>query len=631
MRPVRNCRSALQTAVLLAALATSASAQPFTFTLVVPDLPALEYGSITFADLDGDGVLDLLGTGNSSNNPPYVPTAYLAWTGSEFRRGSGTLWRAFDVRPLARGIWLSQVAWLDADGDGVLDFVATGAAGSLVGTTDEPLEGTAMLYRGNGTAFVEAESGIAGVYSGMVAPGDYDNDGDEDLLVAGVAAAGTHLTRLYRNENGSFVPDDVALPQIAFGVAKWVDYDNDGDLDLTLSGAEDTGRFRTVLYRNNGFGDLADSGVQLPGLAFSSLDWGDFDNDGDPDLVLSGSKVGTHQPLVPVTEVYRNSGGGFTRLETEIRPVFYGSVSWGDADSDGDLDLLVVGARDVANNRSGRVYRNEGGRLQAWLHLPGLSASSVQWGDYDGDDDLDLVMAGSSRSVRPLIRLYRNDSQGVNTPPGPPNGLRAAVSGRSVVLSWEAAADEETPGAGLSYNIRVGTAPGLTDVVFAASNPETGRRRLATRGNAGQGRQWRLNGLAGGTYHWSVQAIDHSLKASAFADEGSFSVSASHGLHTAVESDAVPEFSLEAVYPNPFSRSASVAFTIPEPGPVTIEVFNVLGSRVRLLLDETRPAGRHTVQWSADDARGKRVGAGLYFVRLRAGDRTRVRRAVLAR
>lgn len=629
IRLARWCAPVLQT-VALAALVSSAAAQPFSFTLVVPDLAPLEYGSVAFADLDGDGDLDLLGTGNTSNNPPYVPTAYIAWTGEEFRRGSGTLWRAFEVRRLPTGIWLSQVAWLDSDGDGILDFVAAGATGSSLDNTDEAPQATAVLYRGNGTGFVEADLGIAGVYSAAVAPGDYDNDGDEDLLVAGVKAEGSYVTRLYRNDDGSFVPSDVALPQIAFGVAKWVDYDNDGDLDLMLSGAEDTGRFRTALYRNNGAGNLADSGARFPGLAFSSLDWGDFDNDGDPDLVLSGAELGTHPVLEPVTEVYRNSGGGFTRLDAEIRPVLYGSVSWGDADSDGDLDLLVVGARDMANSRSGRVYRNDGGRFQAWLHVPGVSAATAKWGDYDGDNDLDLVVAGSSRSVRPLIRLYRNDAQGVNAPPGPPSGLQASVSGRSALLSWEAAEDEETPAAGLSYNIRVGTAPGLSDVAFAGSDPETGRRRVANRGNAGQGRRWRLENLTGGTYYWSVQAIDHSLKASAFAQEGSFAVSGGAGLYTAVESGAALEFDLAPVYPNPFSGTAAVSYVLPEPGPVTIEVFNVLGSRVRLLLDEMRPAGRHTVQWSAENARGQRMGAGLYFVRLTAGDRMRVRRAVLA-
>ena len=629
IRLARCCALVVQTAVV-AVLAPWAGAQPFSFTLVVPELAPLEYGSVALADLDGDGDLDLFGTGNTSNNPPYVPTAYIAWTGEEFRRGSGTLWRAFDVRRLATGMWLSQVAWLDANGDGILDFVAAGATGSVPDNIHAPLERTAVLYRGDGTGFVEADAGIDGVYSASVAPGDYDNDGDADLLVAGVATGGSHVARLYRNENGSFVPAEVALPQVAFGAAGWVDYDNDGDLDLALSGAEDTGRFRTVLYRNNGSGDLADSGVQFPELAFSSLDWGDFDNDGDPDLVLSGAQLGTQQVLVPVTEVYRNTGGGFTRLDAEIRPVLYGSVSWGDADSDGDLDLLVLGARDVANSRSGRVYRNDGGRFQAWLHVPGVSAAAAQWGDYDGDNDLDLVVAGSSRSVRPLMRLYRNDAQGVNAPPGPPSGLQADVSGRNAVLSWDAAEDEETPGPGLSYNIRVGTAPGLSDVAFAASDPETGRRRVASLGNVGQGRRWRLVGLAGGTYYWSVQAIDHSLKASAFAPEGSFSVSGGAGLHTGVETGADLEFDLAPVYPNPFGSAAAVTYVLPEPGPVTIEVFNVLGSRVRLLLDEMKPAGRHTVQWTADDSRGNRVGAGLYFVRLTAGERTRVRRAVLA-
>ncbi len=617
------------TAMLL--LAVPAGAQPFTFSLVVPELVALDYGAVALADLDGDGDLDFFGTGNSSNREPFTPTTYVAWTGGEYARASGTLVRRFDVTRLATGLWLSKVAWLDFDRDGALDFVVAGTARSGAANENQPLEGITRLYRNTGGRFEETAAGLPGAYSGMVAVGDYDNDGDEDVLVGGVVEEGRYVTSLYRNQEGAFVGADMVLPQLAFGDAKWVDYDSDGDLDLALSGAEVTGRFRTVLYRNDGQGGLVEENAGLPGVVFSAMDWGDYDNDGDLDLALSGAVLSTQHVLAPITEVYRNDGGRFVRLAADVAPVLYGGVAWGDADSDGDLDLLVVGARDLASSRSGQVYRNDGGSFRSWLHIPGVAASSVHWGDFDGDNDLDIVATGNSRIANPLMRLYRNDAFGVNRPPAQPSGLGADVSGSTVALSWDATTDGETPAIGLSYNIRVGTAPGSANIVSAASDPGSGRRLVAGHGNAGQGTRRSLRNLAAGTYYWSVQAIDHSYKGSEFAEEGTFSITGGAGLSTESEADPAYEFSLGSGYPNPFGRTTTISFVLPEPGRVTLEVYNVLGSRVQTLVEGKRGAGEHAARWSADDAQGRRVGAGVYFVRLTSGDRTRVRRLVLAR
>src|SRR5262249_48791460 len=79
--------------------------------------------------------------------------------------------------------------------------------------------------------------------------------------------------------------------------------------------------------------------------------------------------------------------------------------------------------------------------------------------------------------------------------------------------------------AGLGYNLRVGTSPGAQDIVSTMANLTNGWRRVAQRGNAGQGLSWPLtNALFAGTYYWSVQAIDHSFAGSAFAPEATFTL-----------------------------------------------------------------------------------------------------------
>ena len=98
------------------------------------------------------------------------------------------------------------------------------------------------------------------------------------------------------------------------------------------------------------------------------------------------------------------------------------------------------------------------------------------------------------------------------------------------------------PSSGLSYNLRVGTTPGGSDVVGPmAFNPTGGLRKIAQRGLI-QGTSWTLEGLVPSqTYYWSVQAIDTVLAGSAFAGESQFILEFdTDGVPAAVEDGALP-------------------------------------------------------------------------------------------
>jgi hypothetical protein len=83
--------------------------------------------------------------------------------------------------------------------------------------------------------------GMVAIQQGDAAWGDYDGDGDLDLVVAGCDdSCSTYMTRLYRSDGGTFVDVDAGLPGVYSGAAlAWGDYDGDGDLDLALAGALD--------------------------------------------------------------------------------------------------------------------------------------------------------------------------------------------------------------------------------------------------------------------------------------------------------------------------------------------------------------------------------------------------------
>ena len=82
------------------------------------------------------------------------------------------------------------------------------------------------------------------------------------------------------------------------------------------------------------------------------------------------------------------------------------------------------------------------------------------------------------------------------------------------------------------------------------------------------------------------------------------------------------EFELQQNYPNPFNAGTEIRFAMPEEGHVRLDVYNLLGKKIRTLVDEDRKAGRYNAHWDGADANGKTVSSGLYVYRLEAGSFT---------
>ncbi|MEZ4387720.1 MAG: FlgD immunoglobulin-like domain containing protein [Candidatus Krumholzibacteriia bacterium] len=89
--------------------------------------------------------------------------------------------------------------------------------------------------------------------------------------------------------------------------------------------------------------------------------------------------------------------------------------------------------------------------------------------------------------------------------------------------------------------------------------------------------------------------------------------------------------SLDQNYPNPFNPMTMIRFSLPENAPVSLAVYNVRGERVRLLVDEVRPAGRHEVIWNGADDHGRSVSSGTYVARIVSSQGVQNRKMVLAR
>ncbi|MCK4698807.1 MAG: VCBS repeat-containing protein, partial [Bacteroidales bacterium] len=172
-------------------------------------------------------------------------------------------------------------------------------------------------------------------------------------------------------------------------------YDNDGDLDIALTGKESTSNPMSKIYRNDGGGFFTEqSSILIEPVEYSDLDWGDYDADGYLDLIIIGA-TGV-DPKNPITKVYRNNGDNSFSEQTQftLDGVYNGNVHWIDIDTDGDLDIHITGS--YTNERwpgISKIYKYDSGTYTEWSNnLPGLWEAEVDWGDYDHDGDLDVVM-----------------------------------------------------------------------------------------------------------------------------------------------------------------------------------------------------------------------------------------------
>lgn len=188
----------------------------------------------------------------------------------------------------------------------------------------------------------------------------------------------------------------------------WIDFDGDEDLDLFVSNGNQNSE-ANFLYENNGDGTftkittgliVTDSNTSIGGT------WGDYDNDGDPDLFVT-NREGQNNSL------YRNEGNGaFTKI-TSGKIVNDGgnsnSSSWVDIDNDNNLDLFVVNFNEAnflyMNNGDGSFTKIETGVIvtEVTFSICGI------WGDYDNDNDPDLFIANAGSRNN---SLYRNDNGG---------------------------------------------------------------------------------------------------------------------------------------------------------------------------------------------------------------------------
>jgi hypothetical protein len=97
------------------------------------------------------------------------------------------------------------------------------------------------------------------------------------------------------------------------------------------------------------------------------------------------------------------------------------------------------------------------------------------------------------------------------------------------------------------------------------------------------------------------------------------------------EQEAPDAFELSQNYPNPFNPETQISYSLPKDAHVTLTIFNIVGQKVKTLVDELQDAGHKTLHWDGKNDNGSQVSSGIYFYRIQAGEYSQTRRMVLLR
>jgi photosystem II stability/assembly factor-like uncharacterized protein len=529
----------------------------------------------------------------------------------------------------------SDLAWGDLDGDGDQDLA--------LGTDNKT-----VIYRNDADTLNLLQTNLPGYWEEnsqaefdlrSITWADFDNDGDMDLLIPSVFndTTLTYETVLMRNDGPDgasgwrFSSLNSVFTKTEHAQSLWADYDGDQDLDLLLVNIAplyDDGFIRR--YRNEGNGIF--TGEDILGtlsVEQGEVQWGDYDGDGDLDILVAGNVKELNGTYTPLTlRIYRNDNDSYFPMEVIADPYSEGwfdftAATWADYDSDGDMDILLAGNYNSGSNIEGRarIYTNTNGVFSdSGNELPSPRAAgdrggTFSWLDIDNDGDLDYFIAGQyfvpggNGLVEAQMHVYRNDVAGQNDAPSSPAALDVTLLGENTVrLSWIPATDDHTPGQSLTYDLDL----------YHDNVPVTIPGRLPEPGNVSAVTEWFFTGLEDGNYNWSIRAVDAAYLGSSITT-GVFTI----GTQTSVEeTDIMPQiFALDQNYPNPFSSTTTIKFTIPEQGNVEIRVFNVLGYEIKTVVKKEFTQGQHEVVFNAEG-----LSSGVYFYRMTSGNKTVIKK-----
>ncbi len=594
--------------ILLCLAITTVNAQFVQFN----DTLNMQQGDVVAADIDNDGDLDIIVSGETGN-PATVKNAV-------FINNAGTYTLQGTENVITPGHF-ADIKFGDVDGDGDMDVIFNGNSNGDMGKGIAINDGIGNFSRS-----------ALDVTSATISCGfaDFNNDGLLDYYVIGNGTANMG-TMFFQNTDGTFTKDQSSFnslnlidPDISI-----VDFNNDGYIDMFISAWDETARTRySSLLINDGFGKfvaLAQPSIIRKG--FGSSVWGDVDGDGWMDLLLNGDGGADGEGSSDIYRLYKNNGGS---LEAKATFNDYRQISVGDGsrmvdwDNDGDLDIILTGWSGTKGRQVTMLFECTNATNFTYTEnalsntdFPGVSESSIETADLNNDGKIDLLITGYNGNQatqvgkfdKNICGYYLNQSTNANTKPTTPIALNHEITKSGdetlVTLTWDAATDTETAQKSLTYNISLKntiTNKWLYNPMAMIGGDKDGWRKVSQHGNVFANKRWELYNLPAGNYEWSVQAIDANFVGGAFAALKTFSISAT-GINEIIEGIIISNVNGKLTINNNSGNN------------INVQIYSLTGSLVSQI-NENR-----NVSLS--------LNKGVYIVKVSNGNKTMTKKIVL--
>lgn len=597
----------------------------------------------SFGDIDNDGDIDLF---RGSLN------------GNELKFYTNDGYGRFQFNTLIY-LWYptSYALLLDLNNDGYLDMLGIHREGSVA------------MNNGNG-GFLET-TGL-GVFQQQeivhlhgVSWGDADNDGDFDFF-GGYSRDGINLCYL-NDGNGEFTQFDPTSPivegECVTPCANWVDYDNDGDMDLYVHNIWDE-NLLPALYEN--LGDMEFTKHEIideiyrHSFANSSV-WGDLDNDGDLDLYISVENNDFPWPppdtsATPFNILYLNDGNGqFTDYQEEHPLVTEDSHTTllFDHDNDGDLDVLMT-RYSWSNDGYNNLYVNEGND-NSWMVLTCEGTTSNRSAIGTRVNAKALVNGSNTTQTREITPInghlsYANlrvhfglgDADVIDTliirwPSGnidtyldvaanqfyrAKENVKLAIDFKATnYIQYDQSIDPDTIGWHTSIDLKDhftfiegDTVPVITGdtLTFSVYNNEDPGVIQATI----EGSILTLEAISIG------ETTIEILASAGFTERVESFVVQSIGTLDIAEKDPNNPAAITSS-PNPFTNETIISYELLRNSKVRLEIYNHQGKLITTLVDENKSLGKHEIQFN-----GKELPAGVYYCLLKANEGIQTRKII---
>jgi hypothetical protein len=540
----------------------------------------------------------------------------------------------------------SMAAWGDYDGNGYQDMIVA-PWNDGCWSCRSPIR----FYKNNGNGTFSRGNNILEdqiLSCNGAAWGDYDNDGKIDLIVTRYF---NQKNLLFHNEgNGDFLlvsSGPISTETASSTGPAWCDYDKDGWLDLFISHGQNQ---NNALYNNNGNGTftrITSGAIVNDGGDSRACAWGDYNNDGWPDLYVVNYGVQNNF-------LYHNNGNGtFTKI-TSVSPVTtpgYGAgCSWLDYDNDGWLDLLVT-----YNAANDRLYHNNHDGTFTLTNL----APSQEWGwsyepaiaDIDNNGWADIFIP--KRNVNGFNSnnaLFRNVNGIFTKITNDVVALEGGYSDAGVFGDFtnDGLMDLYVTAGSTSYPIRNYLYKNVTMnaghyIVLKLRGCIINRSSIGTRAYVVTGSLRQMKEVSGGTTSQSMLWLHFGLGNATSVDSiiikwGSggtkilTNVTADQFLDIAdgdcplgIINNQIPvKFELKQNYPNPFNPETQIEYSILKPGHVKLWVYDITGRIVQILVDGWQNYGVYKVNFSSP-----KLSSGVYIYKIETDNFTDTKKMVL--